>query len=344
MRLHDRVEVELVDLSCFGRRTGLVWAKQRWRCPKSMCRVMTFVETDDRIAAERAAITDRAGRWVTLQVGHHSRAVSEVAKDLGCDWQTVVDAVVHHGRALIDNPDRIGATTAIGLDKVLFCRLGRFRHRVWSTQVVGVARGQLLDVVAGRDAAAGGAWFAERPARLVRTHRAGDARSVGPYRAAFDSMLPHAVQIADPFHVVKLLNFVLDETRRRVQNDTVGHWGRKTDPLYRIRKLMTIAHERRDDEADAKLRSLLAASDPRGDVRMAWHAKEVCGRSTRSAIRTSPSTSSPRSASISKTTPVRPRCNGSGGPSPGDRIRSLRGIELGSRTGQPKPSTTWSSG
>jgi hypothetical protein len=68
---------------------------------------------------------------------------------------------------------------------------------------------------------------------------------------------------------------VLDETRRRVQNDTLGHRGRKTNPLYRIRKMMTIAHERLDNEADAKLRGLLDAGDPRGEVRMAWHAKEV---------------------------------------------------------------------
>ena len=39
-------------------------------------------------------------------------------------------------------------------------------------------------------------------------------------------MLPSAVQIADPFHVVKLANHVLDETRRRVQNETLGHRGR----------------------------------------------------------------------------------------------------------------------
>lgn len=273
--LHDRIEVELVDLPCFGRQTRLVWVKQRWRCPNSTCSVVTFVETDDRIAVERAAITDRAGRWATFQVGHHGRAVSEVAKDLGCDWHTVMDAVVDHGRALIDDPNRIRTTTAVGLDEVLFCRLGKFRHRLWSTQVVDVARGQLLDVVPGRDAASACAWFAERPVEWCDAIEWATLDLSGPYRAVFDTMLPHAVQIADPFHVVKLANFVLDETRRRVQNETLGHRGRKDDPLYRIRKLMTIAHERLDDEADAKLRGLLEAGDPRGEVRMAWHSKEV---------------------------------------------------------------------
>ena len=45
------------------------------------------------------AMPDRAGRWATFQVGFHGRSVTEVAADLGCDWHTVMDAVVHYGTA-----------------------------------------------------------------------------------------------------------------------------------------------------------------------------------------------------------------------------------------------------
>ena len=114
--------------------------------------MVTITETDGRIAASAAAITDRAGRWSTIQVGRHRRTVPEVADDLRCDWHTVMDAVNAFGAALIDDPYRIRDTTAIGLDEVLFCRLGRFRQRCWSTQIVDVAHGQLCDVVPGRDA------------------------------------------------------------------------------------------------------------------------------------------------------------------------------------------------
>ena len=86
---------------------------------------------------------------------------------------------------------------------------------------------------------------------------------------------PDATQVADPFHLVKLANSKLDECRRRVQNETIGHRGRKDDPLYRARRLLTKAHERLDDRGETKLLGLLAAGDPRGEVRMAWHAKEV---------------------------------------------------------------------
>ena len=88
-------------------------------------------------------------------------------------------------------------------------------------------------------------------------------------------MLPDATQVADPFGLVKLANQRLDEVRRRVQNDTLGHRGRKDDPLYRCRRLLTKADERLTDGGRAKLVGLLQAGDPHGEVRMAWHAKEV---------------------------------------------------------------------
>ncbi len=81
--------------------------------------------------------------------------------------------------------------------------------------------------------------------------------------------------MADPFHVVRHANAKLDECRRRVQNETLGHRSRKGDPLlYRIRRLLTKADERLED-SDARLLGLLRAGDPRGEVATTWHAKEA---------------------------------------------------------------------
>ncbi len=52
----------------------------------------------------------------------------------------------------------------------------------------------------------------------------------GPYRKVFTVMVPNAVQVADLFHVVKLANTKLDECRRRVQNETMGHRGHRPIP------------------------------------------------------------------------------------------------------------------
>lgn len=135
--------------------------------------------------------------------------------------------------------------------------------------------GRLLDVVAGRSAAEPCRWLAERDEKWRKAVRWATSTSRAPYRSVFDTMLPDAVQIADPIHLVKLANAKLDECRRRVQNETLGHRGRKDDRLYRSRRLLSRADERLDDRGRTKLLGLLEAGDPNGEVRAAWHAKEV---------------------------------------------------------------------
>ncbi len=138
-----------------------------------------------------------------------------------------------------------------------------------------VAGGQLLDVIEGRSAAG----LCKSLAAMPEAWRDAIVWAVldlsGPWRLAFDTILPAAVQVADPFHLVKLANQRLDGVRRRVQNETLGHRGHRDDPLYRSRRLLTRADERLDDKGRAKLLGLLDAGDPRGEVRTAWHAKET---------------------------------------------------------------------
>ena len=272
---HGRRVVVLVDLPVFGRAARLVWTKRRWRCANGRCSVGTWGEQDPRIASTRSQLTTRAARWATVQVGRHGRSVAEVAADLGCDWHTVMDAVIVYGQPLIDDPARFGDVTAVGLDETLFARDGPFRRQRWSTQIVDVQRGQLLDVVAGRDTVEPCRWFAERPAEWCQRIRWATLDLSSSYRIVFDTMLPHATQVADPFHVVRLANAAVDECRRRVQNETLGHRGRKSDPLYRCRRLLVMAAERIGDDRHERLRGLLAAGDPKGELRMTWHAKEV---------------------------------------------------------------------
>jgi len=272
----DRPMVALVDLPAFGRPARLVWRKHRWSCRRLGCAVGSWTEEAPGIAAARLVMTDRAGRWVTEQVGRWGRTVNEVAVELGCDWHTINDTVLAYGTALVDDdPDRIGTVAALGLDETLFMREGPWRRQLWSTSIVDVRAGRLLDIVAGRRTAEPCAWLAERGHEWLEAIEYATLDLSGPYRAVFDTMVPDAVQVADPFHLVKLANTALDECRRRVQDDTLGHRGRKSDPLYRCRRLLTKADERLDDNGRTKLLGLLRAGDPRGEVTTAWHAKEA---------------------------------------------------------------------
>ncbi len=71
-------------------------------------------------------------------------------------------------------------------------------------------------------------WLARVGVVTLDPHR-GYANAVGVH-------LGYAVLVVDHFHVIKLVNAVIDEVRRRVQNEQTGHRGRRHNPLYGIRK------------------------------------------------------------------------------------------------------------
>ena len=268
-------EVELVDLPVFGRPVRLVWHKRRWRCAQQECRAGTVTEQDPAIAPPREKLTTRAGRWATRQAGR-ARPVGEIAEELGCSWHPVNASVRRWGSALLEaDTERISDVAAVGLDETLMGRRGRFKDKAWSTSIVDVGRGQLLDIVPDRTAKAPALWLLQRPRVWLEQISWAVLDLSGPYRAALDTAIPDAAQVADPFHVVRLGNTALDEVRRRVQNQTLGHRGRKHDPLYRARKLLVSASENITDSGRVRLRGLLDAGDPYGEVRDAWHAKET---------------------------------------------------------------------
>ena len=232
--------VRLVDLPVFGRPVRLWWRKRRWMCPDRTCEGGSFVEQDPSVAPERGLLTSRAGRWATVQVGRLGRTVSEVAGELGCDWHTVYNEVIRWGEALLEaDTGRYGSVEAVGVDETLFWREGRWRTKRWCTSVVDVKGRQLLDIVPGRTAKSAAGWFRAQPADWRAGIRWAVLDMSGSYQVAYDQILPHARQVAHPFHVVRLANQRLDEVRRRVQNETLGHRGRKGDPLYRIRRRIT---------------------------------------------------------------------------------------------------------
>jgi signal transduction histidine kinase len=94
------------------------------------------------------------------------------------------------------------------------------------------------------------------------------------YASALVAPLGHARVVVDHFHAIKLANTVVDQVRRRTQQATLGHRGRKPDPLYRIRKLLLTAHEQLTSRGRERLRAGLAAGDPGGEVVAAWQGKE----------------------------------------------------------------------
>ena len=167
---------------------------------------------------------------------------------------------------------------AIGVDEKVMNRARRGRHRRYVTVIVDLARGRPLDIIQGRSKKVLHAWLAAQSPSWRAGVKIAALDPAAPYRAALTDEevgLPNAQLVLDQFHVSKLANAAIDDVRRRVQQETTGHRGRKHDPLFQIRKLLLMAGERLDDAGHARLDAALAAADPHEEVACTHMAKEL---------------------------------------------------------------------
>jgi transposase len=271
---HGRRTVRVRDLPLGGRPVVLAWRKRIWRCREPACRVRTWTEQAAAIRP-RAVLTERARAEACRRVGKDAHAVAAVARDLGVGWATIMRAVADHGTPLVDDSARLEGVATLGLDETTFLKATRLAPTRYVTGLVDLEQGRLLDVVADRTRAAVNGWLGARThdwlARIATV-------ALDPWRGYASALvvpLGHATVVVDHFHAIRLANTVVDQVRRRTQQATLGHRGRKRDPLYRIRKLLLTAAEQLTSRGRVRLRAGLAVGDPTGEVAVAWQGKEL---------------------------------------------------------------------
>jgi hypothetical protein len=163
------------------------------------------------------------------------RRVGKDARDLGVGWATIMRAVDDHRTPLVDDPTRLDGVGMLGLDETSFLKATRLAPTRYVTGLVDLEQGRLLDVVADRTRAAVDRWLGARTHDWMSRHHRGRAGSLARLCQRAGRTLSHARVAVDHFHAIKLANTVVDQVRRRTQQATLGHRGRKGDPLYRIR-------------------------------------------------------------------------------------------------------------
>ncbi|MBW3611559.1 MAG: transposase, partial [Actinobacteria bacterium] len=219
--IKDRDRVELADLPAFGCPVTLVWLKRRWRCVEADCSAGTWTEDRPDIAPARSTMTRRAGVWATTEVGRHVHSVAWAAQELGVAWHTVMDAITLWGEALVEHPDRVGATAAIGVDETSFLAATATEGTRWVSSICDVEGRSVIDVIEGRQARDLDRWLTDQPEAWKSAVTIAVCDLHEPFRAALHRHLPDATAVADPFHVVAVGTRCVDATRRRVQNDTL---------------------------------------------------------------------------------------------------------------------------
>ncbi|WP_404353146.1 ISL3 family transposase [Phycicoccus jejuensis] len=291
-RGHGRDEVELVDAPAFGAAVRIRWRKRRWMCPDTGCPVASFVEQDERVAAPRAKLTVRACRWAIEQIRREHASVNGVRRQLGTSWSTVWTSIKPILAAAAADESRFEGVAILGVDEHVWHHVstkpvedgGRGPKELTGMVDLtrdshGRTRARLLDLVPGRSGETYKTWLTERGAAFRANVEIATLDPFHGYKNAIDDQLQDARSVLDAFHVVKLATQVVDDVRRRVQQDTTGHRGRRGDPLYRVRNILRAGEDRLTDRQRARLQAAFTAREEHLEVEVAYR----CAQRVRSA-------------------------------------------------------------
>lgn len=281
-------------------RVQIVWRQRRWRCGEVECPRGTFAEQVPTLVAARGVLTRRAVWWAVGQLRREHATIAGLARRLGVGWATLWRAVKPELECLAGDPTRFAGVTSLGVDEHIWHH-GDVRERGPKelTGMVDLTRDQagrvharLLDLVPGRSKKAYTDWLLDRGVDFRARIEVAALDPFGGYKSAIDAELADATAVLDAFHVVKLGTQVVDEVRRRVQQDTTGHRGRKGDPLFGIQTILRAGAENLTDRQLARLETAILADPAHEEVYVAWR----CAQDLRAAYRAKDTTKGRRRA------------------------------------------------
>jgi transposase len=206
----------------------------------------------------------------------------------------VWDAVRAEARRRIADTGRFKGVDALGVDEHVWSHTGPPGTGMvtgivdHTRDAKGIVHARLLDLVPERSGKAYAGWLQDPGPDFTAGIKTAALDPFRGYANAIRDELPDAITVLDAFHVVKLGSALVDEVRRRVQQDTLGHRGRKGDPLYGIGRTLQIGAEHLTEKQASRLDGKLTAGDPRHEVFLAWqcyqklrniyHARQERGR------------------------------------------------------------------
>jgi transposase len=201
--------------------------------------------------------------------------VSRVAAELGVSWHTASDAVMDEARdVLFSDPARLDGVRVVGVDEHKWRRAWpgeQFVTVIIDLTPVRDGRGpaRLIGMAPGRSKRAFKDWLQARPPAFRDGVEVVAMDGFTGFKTAAQEVLPEAVEVMDPFHVVKLAGDALDTTRQRVQRETTGRRGRKEDPLYKARNTLLTGEGNLTSKQAAKLMTLFT-NTVNIEVEAAW--------------------------------------------------------------------------
>ena len=262
----DTVVRKVTDVPVVGHPLRLRVRVPRYRCTTSDCSREVFAHNTSRLARPGWSTTRRCARYILRRLMIDRATVAAVARELGLSWDTV-NSIAMDATAMIVAADttRLDGVRVIGVDEHRWSHTRRPDEDGYVTVIIdltpvleGTGRARLLDLVAGRSAAALKTWLADQSPQFRDQIQVVAMDGFGGYKTAATEILPDATAVMDPFHVVALAGAKLDVCRQRVQQQTCGHRGRTGDPLYRVRRTLRTRFPLLSGRQQARLTTVFA--------------------------------------------------------------------------------------
>jgi transposase len=244
--VHDRRPKKIRDLAVSGRRVTLSWSRRRFACASCGSRHL-----EDHPAFD-GGLTRRLAQQLVADAKVMS--IRAVARRHRLGWHTIMGLVTVWA-VVVGAHRRSRPCRVLLVDETSMRR----RHRYVTVPQNGDT-GEVLAILAHRDAQALSGFFASQGHRWCRRVKVVVSDGSGSYKAAIDAWLPAATHVLDRFHVVRWFAVGLTTLRRDLQRRPDDQRPPAFHPnLFRARFLLLTRVDHLDSAQGARILELFDA-------------------------------------------------------------------------------------
>ena len=270
------------DVRRAGDPVELNWVKRRLKCVNEACGRKTFTERVPD-APPGCRVLPRLREQCAGEVADRGITPAEAARHAGVSWPVARDAFAARADAMLEaDPEPV---VHLGIDEH---RRGRPRWRLdeetgqyvtladrWHVNFCDLSGRQgMLGQIEGRTADDAAYWLLSTPPAWRGRVEVVATGMCTVFLAAVRRALPQAQVAVDLFHVVQLAVKALGDVRRRATREKYGRRGKKGDPEYGLKGLLSRNLENLTPEKFEKVIETLDADGHGQQVLLAWIAKE----------------------------------------------------------------------